>query len=908
MAIDPRKTLVIVKGEDHSRKILRIRSKDGRTHVTYNNGKSYPYSPHNVKVLSDPIQLQTRNCLITLSDNILSDVSEVLRFGEWVKIFHGDGTDRSGLYSDIVITEAKASTGRNKDIVAYFRALAEGISLKTEDGESLLAKKYRQLNLVSKQSILSYFLKTQSFLAGDDASENPSSGLIFPFGCNMSQKTAVHRAVLNPVSLIQGPPGTGKTQTILNLIANMLIQKKKIAIVSNNNSVTANVLEKLEKYDLSFLAAFLGSAANKREFIEGQSGERVQLPTLKPKQETEIRKQITRLNNALDTAFEANNELADVTQKMDALQTEMTHFQLFHEDTGDHNPDLKGREFFPKTSPQKLIKYWLGYERKPRQAGSLLDRIQLFFRFGTSGRILSGLSIEERIPLLQRAYYLRKMQELKSRKAVLDSSLAGFCFDEKLEQLAGLSMQLLKHCLAKRYNNRIRKVFELEDLWKQPDNFLKEYPVVLSTTFSVITSVRNGYLFDCVIVDEASQVDLLNGVLAMACASTFVVVGDPAQLPNVLTDQDRTQARKIAGGYEVPGYAQFEQHNLLSAVRSAFPKIPETLLREHYRCHPKIIQFCNQKFYGGDLLIMTRDEGEPDVIKAYVTVAGRHARGLVNQRQIDEILQSILPELGSYTPDAVGIISPYRAQTSKIREAVGALGIEVDTVHKYQGREKRVIIISTVSNEANDFVDDPNLLNVAISRAQEKLRLVVSNEMEEGQGNIADFVNYIRYNNCEVIPGKVRSVFDLLYQEYTAMRLTVLRQRRKVSIYDSENLAYLEIERVLQEKAYREYSIALQFPLSTLIKDTSGLTAEEAAYASHPWTRADFLIYRKVDKIPILVIEVDGYAFHREGSRQAERDVLKDSVLNKAEIPILRLSTTGSNERDRIKNKLKEVS
>lgn len=355
-----------------------------------------------------------------------------------------------------------------------------------------------------------------------------------------------------------------------------------------------------------------------------------------------------------------------------------------------------------------------------------------------------------------------------------------------------------------------------------------------------------------------------------------------------------------------------EKFNFLKAlsITTNAPQLDEMedRLREHYRCHPKIIQFCNQKFYGGDLLIMTRDQGEPDVIKAYVTVAGHHARGLVNQRQVDEIMQSILPELGSFPPDAIGIISPYRAQTSKIREAVGALGIEVDTVHKYQGREKRVIIISTVSNEANDFVDDPNLLNVAISRAQDKLRLVVSKEMEEGRGNIAEFVNYIRYNNFEVVPGKVRSVFDLLYREYTAQRLEVLRQKRKVSIYDSENLAYLEIESVLQEKAYREFSITLQFPLSTLIKDTSCLTPEETAYASHPWTRADFLIYRKVDKSPVLVIEVDGYAFHRKGSRQAERDVLKDSVLNKAGVPILRLSTTGSNERVRIAERLRKIT
>jgi DNA polymerase III delta prime subunit len=908
MAADPRKTLIIVKGEDKTPDVRQIARKDGRAYVTYNSGKTYPYALQNVKILSDPELIKTHNSLITLAGNVLSDVSEVLRFGDWVKIFHGDGSARSDRFSEMEIFKSKAATGRSKDVVAYFGELAESTSLKTEDGESLLAKKFKQLNLVSRQSILSYFLKAQALPEGKDIYANPSSGLIFPFGCNMSQKIAVHQAMLNPLSLIQGPPGTGKTQTILNLISNMLLQGKKVAVVSNNNSATANVLEKLEKYDLGFLAAFLGSAENKKLFISGQSEERVQLPALEPDQEVSVKAQIAGLNAELDEAFRTNNELADVVQQMDALQIEITHFDLFHEDPESRHSATQDRVFFPKVSTQKLLWYWLRCESKPSRAGGLLDKIQLVFRFGMAGRALFETSVEERIPLLQNAYYLRKMEELESSKAELEHSLAGFCFDEKLEQLTVLSMELLRHFLAKRYSNRARNVFKLEDLWKQPEEFLKEYPVVLSTTFSVITSVQNGYLFDCVIVDEASQVDLVNGVLAMACASTFVVVGDEAQLPNVLTNEDRTRAKDIARGYEIPSYAQFERHNLLTAVRAAFPEVPETLLREHYRCHPKIIQFCNQKFYGGELLVMTRDQGEDDVIKAYVTVEGSHARGTVNQRQVDEILQSILPELKAYSSDEVGIISPFRAQTSKIRASVSALGIEVDTVHKYQGREKRVIIISTVANKTNDFVDDPNMLNVAISRAQEKLRLVVSKEMAEGSGNLADFVKYISYSNGEVVQGKVRSVFDLLYREYTATRLKFIRQRLRVSEYDSENLAYCAIEEVLTEGAYREYSIALQFPLSILIKDKSELTTEEAVYAFNPWTKADFLIYKKVDKSPVLVIEVDGYAFHREGSRQAERDVLKDSVLNKVGVPILRLSTTGSNEKERVARKLKSLA
>ena len=67
-------------------------------------------------------------------------------------------------------------------------------------------------------------------------------------------------ALENQISVIQGPPGTGKTQTILNIIANILMRGQTVQIVSNNNAAIDNVYEKLAspQYNLSFIAASLG--------------------------------------------------------------------------------------------------------------------------------------------------------------------------------------------------------------------------------------------------------------------------------------------------------------------------------------------------------------------------------------------------------------------------------------------------------------------------------------------------------------------------------------------------------------------------------------------------------------------------------------------------------------------------
>ena len=57
------------------------------------------------------------------------------------------------------------------------------------------------------------------------------------------------------------------------------------------------------------------------------------------------------------------------------------------------------------------------------------------------------------------------------------------------------------------------------------------------------------------------------------------------------------------------GY-NYADNSFLKSICTVIPDVPQTLLREHYRCHPKIIGFCNQKFYQNQLVIMTEDHAD----------------------------------------------------------------------------------------------------------------------------------------------------------------------------------------------------------------------------------------------------------------------------------------------------------
>ena len=90
------------------------------------------------------------------------------------------------------------------------------------------------------------------------------------------------------------------------------------------------------------------------------------------------------------------------------------------------------------------------------------------------------------------------------------------------------------------------------------------------------------------------------------------------------------KAKAIFDSFHVSEGYQYT-NSFLQSILDVMPNVTQTLLREHYRCHPKIINFCNQKFYRGELIIMTTDKGEEDVLSVVKTVAGNHERNHYSQ-------------------------------------------------------------------------------------------------------------------------------------------------------------------------------------------------------------------------------------------------------------------------------------
>ena len=908
-------SFIIVKGQPKALQIEKIELVErGVYAIKYKNShRTFHYRYGDVVWLQDAVWHDHLHLKVYIAGKEQQSISDVRSFSQGYQT-HWRITYENGLVQDFMDGNIKVVKSCLKDEVArnsfeYLKRIAQINELgKDEENDGILSSLYQNIDFIDESLAAAPYLDAEKYKPRSMS----SSDLYFPFGCNASQAKAVKNAFEKQISVIQGPPGTGKTQTIINIIANILLRNQTVMVVSNNNSATTNVLEKLQKYDMGFIVAPLGRRENKELFINNQPPISPEINSweLTPKDRAEAIDKASSTFAKMQNVFSLQEELAESKQEVKAVELEWQHFKA------DNN--IGDNDFTPKAGfkSKRLMRLWLEYQTLVEEGASSLNRnrfvrwIKLVWLNFTRKYLLGIKSpirlsnLQPVITELQALYFIVRLQELSKRISDIESELKWIDAKKLSDELTSSSLDILKNKLFDNYHDIERlELKETKDIRLQSEEFCKQYPVVLSTTFSARTAIP-GQVYDYIIMDEASQVSIETGALALTCARNAVIVGDTMQLPNVVTEEDRIKLNGIFNEFNVAQGYNCADYSFLQSICTIIPNVEQTLLREHYRCHPTIINFCNQRFYGGNLLIMTEDHHESDVMKAITTARGHHCFDHYNQREIDVVKEEILPQLDNLKE--VGIIAPYNNQVNQFSQQ--DIPVEAATIHKYQGREKDTIIMSVTDDKITDFSDDPNLINVAISRAKKHFYLVVSGNEQEHKGNISDLIDYIAYNNLTVTESKISSIFDYLFSHYTSERMQFLAGHKKISEYDSENLTFSLIEKILSN--YPEFShlgVFCHTPLRSVIRDWSLLNEQERKYISHYSTHLDFLVINHVTKKPVLAIETDGYSYHNDETEQHQRDLLKNRILEVYELPLVRLRTNESGEEEKIVSALRKA-
>ncbi len=285
---------------------------------------------------------------------------------------------------------------------------------------------------------------------------------------------------------------------------------------------------------------------------------------------------------------------------------------------------------------------------------------------------------------------------------------------------------------------------------------------LFGTWGSTLLSIGNCFpaedgLFARVVIDEAGQCHPAHAVSALLRSEAALVIGDVHQLTPVIEIEADDEARLLEkfGPRAASVLAPFRVHTRAQTSSQALADaaVPTRgALIDHFRCQPAIIEVSDALCdYGLSVHTPRHSRAHeapfleaPRMLCAVFGAQARSAGSLCNEEEAQVALRLVQKLLAhGFSPEDLALITPYRGQLELLRRSLYDLrvpiessielrdvdgplpaaqkGMALGTVHRFQGGERSVVLFSSVITESSSlpFLNErPNLLNVAVSRAQ----------------------------------------------------------------------------------------------------------------------------------------------------------------------------------------------
>jgi serine/threonine protein kinase len=557
---------------------------------------------------------------------------------------------------------------------------------------------------------------------------------------NESQKEAFRKALqFGPLSMLQGPPGTGKTWFIATLLHYLVSREgaRRILVVSQAHEAVNNALEKaLELFEakgLAFDAVRLGHESVVSETIRHLHSSSIE-QSYRERFKAEYKERVVRLATemGLSAAFSAaavrlHVNVGRLVEQISSLSEDIL-------EPAPRKPRIRSEEEPVEESPSV---------QRVRQLTVALHEVCMRDYQYVVGETQLGQVTDDLYSRLVDEY------EIQSPQAV-----------ERLRRLLKMSDDWLK-TLGEPAANFVE--------------FLAKSRTVVAGTLVGIGRRAAGVvqnMYDWVVIDEAGRAAPSELAVAMQAGRRILLVGDHKQLPPTFEQEVRdVVSKKLGHAADSRAFASdFER-----VFDSPYGATVGASLKEQYRMAPNIGDLVSDVFYGGHLATgrdaswldtsLLPPQLRHEVCWVDTSSMGRTALESTSPDRIDcwndaeagvvmAVLRSLLqnPALiralkeGLQPGDPiVGVICMY----SKQREVLNRLKsearwmpaelrrlVKVDTVDSYQGKENRIIILSTVRNNPQQnpgFLRLPNRINVAMSRAMERLVIVGATSMWQGK-------------------------------------------------------------------------------------------------------------------------------------------------------------------------------
>lgn len=531
-----------------------------------------------------------------------------------------------------------------------------------------------------------------------------------------------------PLSLLQGPPGTGKTEFIAAFV-HFLIEKlnvRRILLVSQSHEAVNTAVERIRKH-----CARLGTSLEVVRFSNREGAVSHGLKDVYSHAITSEKRELFNAEYRYRIAALSDALGLDAEFILKIVEAEMKLFKQI-DDLESHLKNLKN----------------VDDEEDVKALKSIIVELDETIR----SKIHTHYNIN-----------LKQDDDLSIVKSVLISNICtqyGVRSNEvkKVHELARMCRDIQDSLASERVNC---------------DEFYARSRQLVTGTCVGIGQAHIGIqdnIYDFVIIDEAARSIASELAIAMQSAKRILLVGDHLQLPPLYSEAHKAAlARRLGINDKHIELEEVLRSDFARAFNSEYGKQTSATLLTQYRMAPPIGNlvshtFYNNKLNNGDRIIPDIYDVAPNPLRSTVTwldtsSLGEHAnhqsdRGVsiynrCEAEQVIDLLKQIsensqfLSDFSNLKTDGdalIGIVCMYAEQKRLIRQKFNQevwsdsfkAMVKIDTVDSYQGKENRVIILSLTRSDKKHspgFLRTPNRINVAMSRAMDRLVIIGNAEM-----------------------------------------------------------------------------------------------------------------------------------------------------------------------------------
>lgn len=724
-----------------------------------------------------------------------------------------------------------------------------------------------------------------------------------------SQEKAILSS-LNNHTIIIGPPGTGKSQTIANLIANILLENKTALVISQKRVALEVVLERmksLQHFVLKLMESGSGTnnANNKKDFYQALNNFIATLkdnndspednqPKFKPsplvsnqqesywitKQKAEslsqedinqfcnLKNQIPQLSPILLSKFGADYKILqnlNCTNEVNDILSTANNYSL-DEYALKHNEKKKGFLFWKKYDQLLIQKYNALINFKNVCALQQLDNRQVndLIQCNDKWNVFETIDncYKEITPVVPSTN--KFVDDEKEIKKYLTK-----VYKQKLQRIYAKDPSQIKKFLG---NIEVGRALPFKLINKYKDIFKNLFSVVVSTPEALASFVDfDKDRYDYVIFDEASQLFVEKAIPFIAIANKAIIAGDDQQMQPSNWFGVRSETG-LENDYDIENVDSL----LTFAVGNSLPK---QMLQLNYRSEfASLTTFSSKEFYDSELKSVdtekakARNEEPIEVIEV-----NGHWDDSTNQQEAEAMVSLLSDNINKY--DRIILLTLNVAQMQKVDYLLSSTRMDLyqnildgkvilKNLENIQGDEADLVIVSIGYTKnaslAATYVGSTsnggrNALNVAITRAKKKmivLKSINSNEVNLGSSGNPNLLTFKRW---------------LEFLELTA------EQQKTYALTEESSTNEQEFDSNFEQDVY-QWLLQQSFPKDLLIKTQYPIGSYRIDLA---------LLDRNTHKF-LLGIEVDGWKYHSSPS-QRYNDLVRENFIKAKGYDLIRI-------------------